>query len=248
MPYNSNKRLEREARESLVASDLSAKMKQWRDPNQDPGEGGNTLLLFRLLLFVALLASALWIFWPPKKPDRIQQNQELPTNSPPLAVQEPVPIEQPREQPVVGKSIETPNRYLALAESSYQKPDFASQVRGDAPTGENLLNDARDAIAKGNYSDALNALQNVSAEYKTDVVYLRGHALFGLKKYQQSAVLFGQITGSVRYGEAAQWYEALSLLPDFEQNKSLVLKKLKKMVDDEGHTFYREATELYRKL
>ena len=31
MLYNSNERLEREARESLVASDLSAKMKQWRD-------------------------------------------------------------------------------------------------------------------------------------------------------------------------------------------------------------------------
>ena len=41
MENNTNERLEREARESLVAADLSAKMKQWRGQSPPPDGGGN---------------------------------------------------------------------------------------------------------------------------------------------------------------------------------------------------------------
>ncbi|MBC7776090.1 MAG: hypothetical protein H7246_11705, partial [Phycisphaerae bacterium] len=68
MPYNSNERLEREARESLVASDLSAKMKQWRDQSPPPDGGGNGASPLRILLALLVLGGAAWLFWPPAPP------------------------------------------------------------------------------------------------------------------------------------------------------------------------------------
>ncbi len=167
----------------------------------------------------------------------------------PAPPQSPVPEDiKPVEEPIAQKPSTVSNRYLALAQSNYRSPDFASDIRGEASEGQNALNDARLALAERRFSDALIALKNTPSEYNTDAAYLRGHALFGQKKFPQSAVVFGQLTGSLRYGEAAQWYELLSLLPEFEQNKSLILKKLKRISEDEGHTFYREAQDLSRSL
>ncbi|MFN0176005.1 MAG: hypothetical protein ACKVU0_15245 [Saprospiraceae bacterium] len=247
MPYNSKDRLEREARESLVASDLSAKMKQWRDQSPPPSGGGDGISPLRILLVLLFLGGAAWLFWPQKeRKSRPPQNQpsEMPT-----PIQSPVLQDvKPVEEPIAKKPNTVTNRYLALAQSNYRSPDFASDIRGDASTSQNTLNDARLALAERRFSDALVALKNTPPEYNTDAAYLRGHALFGQKKYPQSAVVFGQLTGSVRYGEAAQWYELLSLLPDFEQNKSLILNGLKRISADEGHAFYREAQDLSRSL
>jgi len=247
MPYNSNERLEREARESLVASDLSAKMKQWREQSPPPAGGGGGISPLRILLVLLLVVGAAWLFWPQKE-RKIPPLQEQPAELP-------VPIQTPAiqdvksvEEPIAQKPSTVSNRYLALAQSNYRSPDFASDIRGETSTGQNTLNDARLALAERRFSDALIALKNTPAEYNTDAAYLRGHALFGQKKYPQSAAVFGQLTGSVRYGEAAQWYELLSLLPEFEQNKSLILKKLKRISEDEGHTFYREARDLSQSL
>ncbi len=247
MPYNSNERLEREARESLVASDLSAKMKQWRDQGPSPKGGGNNASPLGILLLLLILGGAAWLFWPkygPSPPAKEVQPAGLPAPEQSPAQQQSKPI----QEPIAQKPAPTANRYLALAQSNYRAPDFASEIRGTGGGGQDLLNDARRALAVHQYAAALNALQNVPDGYKSDATYLRGHALFGLKKYAQAAALFGQLTGSIRYGEAAQWYEVLSLLPDMEQNKSLVLKKLKNMAEDEGHTFHREAEALLNEI
>ena len=244
MPYNSKERLEREALESLVAADLSAKMKQWRNaPPAPPNPGmGNSML--RILLLLLALGGAAWLFWP--KTERV--NPAVPAEHPPEITQPKQQTLPPAQAPVAQKTTPATNRYLALAQASYHAPDFAGEIRGSTPTAQDALNDARHALAEQRFSDALNALQNIGDDYKTDAAYLRGHALLGLKKYPQAAATFGQLTGSVRYGEAAQWYEALALLPDFEQHKTLVLKKLKLMSTEEGHTFQREAAKLLAQI
>ncbi len=246
MPYNSNDRLEREALESLVASDLSAKMKQWHDPATPPngrGNRGNSLLW--LLLLIAF-GGAVWLFWPKGAGEKAPMPESKPIDAP--RQQDVQPSLPPNQTPIAQKTPANTTRYLALVRSNYKSPNFATEIRGNAPAEQGLLNEARQALTEERFVDALTALQNTPTEYKTDAAYLQAHALFGLKKYAQAATLFGQLTGSMRYGEAAQWYEVLALLPDFEQTKPLVVKKLKKMVEDEGHTFQREATELYRLL
>lgn len=246
MPYNTNDRLEREASESLVASELSAKMKQWREQAPPPKGRGSGASPFLILLVLFILVGVAWMFWP-KTGGETPVHQEQPSGLPAPQQSPPQPAP-PIQEPIAQKSTPTANRYLALARSNYRAPDFVSQIRGDAASSEDLLNDARRALAARQYAEALNALQNVSEAYTSDAAYLRGHALFGLRKYAQAAEVFGELTGSVRYGEAAQWYEVLALLPDFEHARPLILKKLKKMAAEAEHTFQSEATQLYRLL
>lgn len=246
MPYDSNERLEREALESLVASDLSAKMKQWGGQDPAPRGGG---FFPRLLLVLLALGVAAWLFWP--SPEKKHLPPEEPKLESPATNQAPIAQEQdypPSQKPNPQKSAPESNRYLALAQEKYRASDFASSLRGESPQDKDLLQPARTALGERRYSDALHDLENLPPEYQTDAAYLRGHALFGLKKYGQAAAVFAQIRESLRYGEAAQWYEVLALLPDFESNRPMLLKKLKPMADDESHTFQREAAQLLREL
>ena len=244
MADNTNERLEREAREALVAADLSAKMKQWRQQTP-PRRSGKSLLL--LLFLLCVLGGAAWWFWPNTEAEK-PLPPDLPSEQQTPAQKQPTPAlpEQRRQEPVVQKS--AANRYLALAQTNYQAPDFAADIRGDAPGGRDLLDDARRALAAKQPAAALAALQTVPAAYRTDADYLRGHAFFAQQKYAQAAAVFGQLTGSVRYGEAAQWYETLALLPDYDRKKSLIMSRLEQITGDDGHVFQQEAKQLAAQL
>lgn len=242
-----SEQIEREAREALVAADLSAKMKQWSTPPPGHHKGGRSNL--RLLLLLLALGGAAWWLLSRREPEKTPQNQQsLPQNAPVTPPSAPSTLpDQNKQQPVAQQPVE--NRYLTLAQANYQAPDFAAEIRGEASASQDALNAARQALANHRPADALTALQNVPAEYQTDADYLKGHALFALKKYGASAAVFGQLTESVRYGEAAEWYAIVATLPAVtESNKSLIMKRLKVISEDQGHTFQREAADLYRLL
>ncbi len=138
--------------------------------------------------------------------------------------------------------------YLALALATYQQPDFAAGIRNNPPVNQSDLNNARKALADHQPADALEALQQAPAEYATDANYLRAHALFQLAQYPQSAVIFGKLRSSARYGEVAQWYELLAMLPYYERRKAFFMNRLKVIADEDGHIFQTEAKALLGKM
>lgn len=241
MPDNANERLENEALESLVASDLSAKMKQWRGAPPTPPAGGKKRFWMGFMLLA--LGGAAWLLWP-----HASAKQPMPA-PPPSAPSVPPPSARPMEEsPVAQKTPPLSQHYLALAQTSYRAPDFVSEVRGNHATTPDALLASRTALSHKQYAEALNALHDIPDAYQTDAAYLRGHALFGQKKYAQAADVFGQLTGSARYGEAAQWFEALSLLPDYEQHKIRIKKILDEISAESGHAFQHEALALRKKI
>lgn len=248
MPNNSNDRLERDARESLVASDLSAKMKQWRDNPAPPDNDRGSSPFLKILLILLIAGGGAWFFWPqPKKAAIPDSQKQLPAT--PSVDETPVDgTQKSGAAPIAQNMPLTPNRYLALAQSHYAPPDFTAETRGDKPVESDMLSNARRALAAHRYSDALKILENAPPQFKTDVEYLSAHAMFGLKKYARAAEQFERLGGSVRYGEAAQWFEALSLLSDSEQNKTRAREILRTMANDEGHTFHEEAKSLLKAL
>jgi hypothetical protein len=245
MPDKTNERLEREAREALIAADLSAKMKRWRLPPPGGGNRGNPKLLFLILLLA--FGGAAWWLWPDPEapmspPPATPAEQPAPEPVKPApALPEPRPTEPIAQKPAV-------NRYLALAQAHYRAPDYAADLRGDEPSGPDVLAPARQALAAHRPADALAALEQVPSAYQTDADYLRAHALFELKQYARSAAFFGQLTGSLRYGEAAQWYEILALLPGTAGDEAPIRNRLKKIADDEGHAFQGEAKRLLKSV
>lgn len=245
MSDKTNERLEREAREALVAADLSAKMKQWRNPPPKERNGGSPR--FRMLMLLLALGLAAWWVWPAAKTNTPSLPESPSENPAPIPPAPTTPLPQVKQEPIAQKSAAT-NKYLALAQSNYRNPDFGAEIRGNAATASDALHVARRAMAEKRPDDAIAALKDLPAEYQTDASYLKAHALFAKKKYVQSAALFAQLKGSVRYGEAAEWYGILARLPDFEHNKSLILNALNKIAADDGHTYQQEAKQLLEVL
>ena len=239
MSDNINERLAQEARESLAAADLSAQLQQWRDQPPAPQGGGNKRLWLIILLAILGLGIALgwWL-----------TNKNAATQPLPLPAEQSAPglPEEEQTDPSAPKLVFHPN--LALALATYRAPDFTADLRGSTAAGPDALQQARLALSANRPAEAFEALQQAPPEYETDADYLRAHALFRLQKYSQSAVIFGKLRSSVRYGEAAQWYEILAMLPYYERRKAFIMNRLKLIAGDSGHTFQAEAQDLIGKI
>ncbi|MBL7827967.1 MAG: hypothetical protein JNJ57_15160 [Saprospiraceae bacterium] len=234
-----NDKLENEAFESLIASDLSAKMKHWGNGPTQPENprGGNWLKLLALLL----VGGAIWWFWPSRQPAPPPPPVMPPPTKEVVPVQESAPMAQkitPPEKP----------KYLALATAYYVKPTFSHQVRGEETEEEHMIHEAQMAFSENDYQATLVLAEKAPAAYASDADYIQAHALFNLKKYTQAANLFEKLKISVRYGEAAEWYFILSLLPNYDQNKSLINKDLVRISNDGTHTYNRQAAALRNQL
>jgi hypothetical protein len=241
-------RLENEARESLVASELSAKMKQWRQSPPPPGKGNPKRLKYLTpLLMLLAFGGAAWYYL--HKTEAVKQEQPVQSVPPPTSTPEQAPVAPmpPKQEPIAQQKPAADNRrFIALAQSNYRAPDFASQIRGEGPAAEDALNTARQLLANKRPAEAMEALKQSPASYQSDADYLRAHAMFSLKNYSASANLFGKLKTSLRYGEASEWYEVLALLPEFDRNKKFILSALQKISKDAGHTYQREAKMLLK--
>ncbi|MDX1913746.1 MAG: tetratricopeptide repeat protein [Saprospiraceae bacterium] len=240
MPYNDKERLERESLESLVAADLSAKMKKWRQPNEPPPEKGGKWL--RILLMLLIFGGAAWLLFGPLVADK----------KAPAPVPAPAPLPAPPASapapPVAQQTPPAPARsYQALALQHYRAPDFSDQIRGGS-TAQNALQSARTALAAGRYTEALENLKQVTPEFRPDAEYLRGHAYLGQKRFAQAIGAFKQLKNSVRYGESAEWYLLLARLADDPAATGTVRKSLKIMANTEGHMHQQDAAALLRAM
>ncbi|MBL7806701.1 MAG: hypothetical protein JNN28_02740 [Saprospiraceae bacterium] len=238
MPNNNQERLEHEALESLVANELSAKMKHWRAQNQPPPRRNGKWFL-RLLVMLLVCGGVAWLFWPSPQP------RPAPAPAP---VQAPEPIAK-QETPVETPPPAPTRNYAALARQAYQTPDFANQIRGSRPDANvQVLQQAQKAIAARQYAEALSLLDQAPPEYQSDARYLRGHALFELRQYRQAAQQFEALQNSVRYGEAAVWYLQLAQLAADSLSVKRVQKNLQNIAGESGHAYQQEASKLLRAL
>lgn len=238
-------------REQLIANDLSEKMKRWR--NAPPPPPDNFLKKNRYWLWTAFLllcgSVAVWYFMPkaqtplPATPPAQEKVQETAPSTPPgtpMAGGENTKDTAPAVQPK-SKS----GRYAALALRFYDQPDFNKNIRGNTPAPDaSPLETVTAAMAEKNWETALKLINELPPAYKSDGAYLKAHILFNQKKYNAAAAEFGGLKNSVRYGESAQWYEIVALMPDYEMHRNKVRQLLTTIVKDGGHTWQEEAKKL----
>lgn len=238
-------------REQLIANDLSQKMKHWR--NDAPPPPDSFLKKYRYWFWAAFLlvcsSVAVWYFVQdaPEAPPATPPVQEKTQQTPPSDLPE-TPMaggEKTKEVTPAAQPKSNSGRYAALAMRFYDQPDFNKNIRGNTPApAAGPLEKVTAAMAAKNWAQALEAIGQLPPEYKSDGEYLKAHILFNQKKYNPAAAVFGGLKGSVRYGEAAQWYEIVALMPNYEKHKALVSQLLNAIVNDEGHTYQEEAKKL----
>lgn len=238
-------------REQLIANNLSKKMERWR--NDVPPPPDSFLKKYRYWLWTAFLlvcsSVAVWYFMseapapPPAPPPAAEKTLETPPSTLP---ETPMAGGEKKNETVTPVQSKTNSaRYAALAKRFYDQPDFNKNIRGNtSATAASPLEKVTAAMAGKNWDKATEAIGQLPPEYKPDGDYLKAHILFNQKKYNAAAAVFGGLKSSVRYGEAAQWYEIVALMPNYEKHKALVSQLLNVIVNDEGHTYQEEAKKL----
>ena len=240
-------------REQLIANDLSKKMERWR--NDSPPPPDDFLKKYRYWFWAAFLllcsSVAVWYFMPdtPEVSPATPPVQEKTLQSPPTALPE-TPMaggEKTKEATPAEQPKNNAGRYAALALRLYDKPDFNKNIRGNTPApAAGPLETVTAAMAEKNWETALKLISELPPAYKSDGAYLKAHILFNQKKYNAAAAEFGDLKNSVRYGESAQWYEIVALMPNYDKYKSKINQLLTVLVKDEGHTWQEEAKKLDR--
>lgn len=239
-------RIERLGMEYLVEKDLVQKLKAW-EKNPPSGQGkkkGKWPWLLATLALAVLLA----VLIPQIRHSAPEKN------TPALETPQPEKMAPRTDVPVAEKPKKPSPDYLALAASSYSLPEnLGSYLRsGDAPRSDSVLSPGLEAFALGKYQQAVKAFNRIDpekhpAEFELAREYL-GHAYFKLGQYEKAASVFSGIAAqsAMTTLDRAEWYLALSLLPDYQKNRAQVNALLEKMTNPESYHGYAASAEVLR--
>lgn len=250
-------RIERLGMEYLVEKDLVQKLKDWE--KNSPSGQDKKKSKWPWLLATLALAALLAVLTPQiRHSAREETKPALETPQPEkTAPRTDVPVaetgqkQKEGEPPLAEENKKKSNDYLALAASYYSLPEnLGSYLRsGDAPRSDSVLNPGLEAFALGKYQQAAKAFSRIDpekhpAEYELVREYL-GHAFFKLGQYEKAASVFKAIAAqsAMTTLDRAEWYLALSLLPDYQKNRQEVNALLEKMTNPQSYHGYAANAE-----
>ncbi|MBK8566001.1 MAG: hypothetical protein IPN76_22330 [Saprospiraceae bacterium] len=252
----SMRRLEHDAMELLLEKDLKAKLGKWKDnpppnpydaPASPPNHGFSWKKWLPFLGLAILVFSGLWYFMQPKEAAVQPNNWPVDTPAAPTTPQpQPnVPVATDEEKgtgtepqaPATNPKNDKPpvqqnSRYLALANDNYDVADFSSGLKG-AGSEKSVFELAAEAFDAKQYAKTIELLAKKEAGNESQVRYLRGHALFNLKRYGQAATEFKAVADNEFAPDflSAQWYLALSYLAQGPNNSAQFLKLVEELAD-----------------
>jgi len=246
---------EHRAMEVLVAQDLRGRMAQWERKRTRFGRRPNywitALLILIFMAFVVFFINKKNDPSPLKTPlqqqsDPVQQTpaQVVPKDTTPVAV----PDEPPSKTPD-APGPKKPDAMLAMAQEFYTPPatDVFRSTQTEPASAFGL---ALAAFERQNYALALRELGKMGISNTPQADYLYGHIYFAQKRFNLAANSFEKTRsqGSLRYGEAATWYQALCLVAQGVSRKAEAIQLLETIAGDDQHPYYAPAIQLLPKL
>lgn len=246
---------EHRAMEVLVAQDLRDRMAQWE--RKRTGFGRRTNYLITTLVILVFIAFA--VFFINKKNDLSPLENNLPQGSDPLqqtpaqlVPKDTTPVAVPEEPPSKTQDVPVPKKpdgMLAMAQEFYVPPT-ADVFRSSQTEPASAFGLALAAFERQNHALALRELGKMEISNTPQADYLRGHIYFAQKRFGLAANAFEKLSsqGSLRYGEAATWYQALCLVAQGVSRKTEATQLLETIAGDDQHPYYEPATRLLSKL
>lgn len=268
--------LEREGHELLVEADLRDKLLLWtseenqdhqhitanQQPEAEKGRSG-----WKYLALLGVLASiilATYLYWPytDKQPTQ-QAPPSAPVDSPQKndakaeKTQNDIPVAENNQRDNPTKQLPSSdkpakNNYQQLAMAYYENSDHADLVRGSSASGTNLttLQTAKEDFKLKKYQQVISGLETVqpSDAYYWQAQELAGHSWFKLKRFDESATIFNNISNNNKNerGEYAQWYLALSLLA--QDKMAEATKQLNAISENSDPQLQEKARALLKEL
>ncbi len=263
-------RLEHDAMELMLEKRLKSRMATWKDnpppnpfdeptaPVPTPSKQYSWKKWLPLLGFAILAFSGLYYFLRPTDSATPPAPTEAPVVSPPVQPPPNVPIATDEEKKTTDEpEAQTPTKpekppvqqesaYIALANSNYDVADFSSGLKG-AGDEKSVFDLAAEAFDAKQYAKTITLLAKKEAGNESQVRYLRGHALFNLKKYGQAANEFKAVADNEFAPDflSAQWYLALSYLAQGPSTRAQFLKLADELADAKNqHPRQADAAKL----
>ncbi len=265
-------RLEHDAMELMLETDLKSKIAKWKDnppPNPFPeplspppapptGTGGWKRWL-PLLGAAVVVLGGVWFFTrpgdtpvvsptPPVRAPFDPMKEQIPvvSNDPTVVEQPATPKEDPKLPDAKELIPQKESAYLALALNEYETPSFDSGQRGNGAE-KSVVEEAEAAFDGKQYAKTIELLSKPEAGNESQVRYLRGHAYFKLKKYQKAAAEFESVAsnGFAPNSQDAKWYLLLTYLAQAPAARANFLKLAEEMADERNmHAKRAEAVNL----
>lgn len=255
-------RLELQATEVLIEKKLRQKTRDWeRERLQNLPKNREFRWFKHPVFWLGLGLSAALVWWlsrpaqeSPALPQSIENQPiatELPPQkptAPPATTEKKLPEKTPASQPPRPRPTQA-QQYIAAAESRYQMP-MLSPVRGDA-IAEHPFNQALRHFQNNEFEAAAALLAATEKSWFESGVFLRGHANFRARKFEQAAADFRLLTerNSLIYGTEARWHLALcylALQPRFKRELQETLANARKEASPAEADKYAELEKLLR--
>ncbi len=249
-------RLELDAMDVLVARDLRARMAQWKQ--ETPPTGGMRRFWWVIIPLALVGIVALLYFLPkeaaeeiPAPPKAEQTPAPVPAPAPQEAPSQPAAPASPAEAPQAKRETSVQS-YMALALAYYEAPHPNGEWRStEPPAASNVYAEALQALEKSRFEEVLALIPQMDPSQTESAVFLKGHALFGLKRYSEAAAEFRSLIDppSLNYRDAADWNEVLCLLAVSQRpNRQNLEQRLQTIAGDGAHPYSQKALELKNAL
>lgn len=263
-------RLEQDTMEVLLEDKLRANLKSWQQtpppsPQPPPTSNRRWWLWASLILLIGITT---WFVLPKNKkentpgtPEQVAPDPRDTANKPPVATKDTITL--PQEN--IAPQEDTPNRnntsrrgeLLAMATEAYSLPlDLQpGNLKSDNPQALSPLDAGIEAFEAKKYRKTIQELKDltpaIGEDYYDRAQELLGHSYYLNKQYRNAAQIFEKMANDQEYYSVRQygeWYLTLSLLPDYEKNKTRVDTLLSKMATTDGHNYKKQAADLQQKL
>lgn len=268
-------RIERELMDILLEDDLTTQMQTWQEEKVQMQSESKQPKLFtivtprvmRIAATIILVVSIGIVFLvlklrnngsnqEPAYVDKTEQNDD--------AIQNPPATNQEQTQQKNNKDVIADNSkkaapdqqqqktaLIALAEEFGGTPDFSGTSIRSGEEATSRFDSAVVFIQEKKYDAAIRLLQTIpndDPEIYINAQLNLGYLYFVKKNYKASIppLAFAAANQDFLYAEAAEWYISLAYLGNGQ--KAAAIKRLNRILADQGHPYYEKATELSKRL
>jgi tetratricopeptide (TPR) repeat protein len=242
--------------------DLRAKMRLWRQELPDPpplteeavetpkpywdARKWRILLLIGILLLLAVFCWRMDVF------GNHDGNTEPPSgNTNPVETQNTpdVPVNENKTTPATSPG--KPQKQAILRQQLVSGPlgiqglpttDKRSGSNADPQKVNTPKSCATAALKTRNYSAAMQCLEKADSTDRS-LFWLRAHAFFGLKRYDEAATHFQTLLNSTQWGVDARWNLLMCYFMSYPERQAEYRSELDKMLQDKGSGLQKKAVE-----
>ncbi len=139
---------------------------------------------------------------------------------------------------------------LIHLDEGYAKPQFKNyrgNVEGDTLSSTIAKKEAITALGEKNFALTLSWIKQAD-QSDAEVLYIKGHALFGAKRYPEAAKAFRALIDNKRFGIDARWNMVMCYFAQYPDGQEDYLREITLMLQSDSSPSLRKKAEKWKEM